>query len=54
MLSAVGGIDIEEVAESTPEKIMKVAIDPLIGAADFVVLQAMYDAASIRLSSRSG
>jgi succinyl-CoA synthetase beta subunit len=44
MLSSVGGVDIEEVAHSTPEKIVKVVLDPLIGAAPYVVLQAMYDA----------
>jgi len=44
MLSSVGGVDIEDVAHSTPEKIVRVALDPLIGAADFAVLQAMYDA----------
>ncbi|GAC1428321.1 MAG: ADP-forming succinate--CoA ligase subunit beta [Chloroflexota bacterium] len=44
MLSSVGGVDIEEVARTTPEKIVQVPLDPLIGAAPFVVLQAMYDA----------
>ena len=31
MASSEGGMDIEEVAHSTPEKIVKVFIDPLIG-----------------------
>ncbi len=31
MMSEAGGMDIEEVAEKTPEKIVKVAVDPLIG-----------------------
>lgn len=31
MASTEGGMEIEEVAEKTPEKIIKVAIDPLIG-----------------------
>jgi succinyl-CoA synthetase beta subunit len=31
MASTEGGMDIEEVAEKTPEKIMKVVIDPAIG-----------------------
>ncbi|MEK6220742.1 MAG: succinate--CoA ligase subunit beta, partial [Chloroflexota bacterium] len=31
MASAAGGIDIEEVAAKTPEKIKKVHIDPLLG-----------------------
>ncbi len=32
MASTEGGVDIEKVAEKTPEKILKVAIDPLVGA----------------------
>jgi succinyl-CoA synthetase beta subunit len=35
MASAAGGIDIEEVAAKTPEKIIKVAIDPLLGILPF-------------------
>ncbi len=31
MASEAGGMDIEEVAEATPEKIIKVYIDPLVG-----------------------
>ncbi len=31
MASAAGGVDIEEVARETPEKIIKVHIDPLLG-----------------------
>ena len=34
MASAAGGMDIEEVAHSTPEKIIKVFIDPLTGLTD--------------------
>ena len=34
MASAAGGMDIEEVAEHTPEKIVKVQIDPTVGLAD--------------------
>lgn len=33
--SAAGGIEIEEVARQTPEKIIKSAIDPLLGLQDF-------------------
>jgi succinyl-CoA synthetase beta subunit len=29
--SAAGGMDIEEVAEKTPEKILKIIVDPLVG-----------------------
>jgi len=35
--SAAGGIDIEEVAQDSPEKIFKLSIDPLLGLQDFQV-----------------
>ena len=35
MASAAGGVDIEEVARVTPEKINKVHIDPLLGIKDY-------------------
>jgi len=35
MLSTQGGVDIEEVAESAPEAIARVHIDPLLGFQDF-------------------
>ncbi|HZW28941.1 MAG TPA: ADP-forming succinate--CoA ligase subunit beta [Trueperaceae bacterium] len=35
MVSTEGGMDIEEVAAATPEKIVRVAIDPLVGLADY-------------------
>jgi len=35
MVSTEGGMDIEEVAARTPEKIVRVAIDPLLGLADY-------------------
>jgi succinyl-CoA synthetase beta subunit len=34
MASSEGGMDIEEVAHSTPEKIIKVFVDPLAGMTD--------------------
>jgi len=34
MASSEGGMDIEEVAEHTPEKIHKVAVDPVVGLTD--------------------
>ncbi len=46
MASAAGGVDIEEVAATTPEKIVKVHIDPLLGLRDY---QARDIAASIDL-----
>jgi succinyl-CoA synthetase beta subunit len=35
MASAEGGVEIEEVARVTPEKILRVTIDPYIGLADY-------------------
>lgn len=35
MASAAGGIEIEEVAQKTPEKIIKLHIDPLLGLRDY-------------------
>ncbi len=42
ILSAAGGVDIEEVAATTPEKICKVNVNPLIGIQDFDIRQAIY------------
>ncbi len=44
MVSAAGGIDIEEVAVSDPEKIAKLHIDPAIGLQDFQIRQLAFDA----------
>jgi succinyl-CoA synthetase beta subunit len=35
MASAAGGVEIEEVARATPEKIIKIHIDPLLGLRDY-------------------
>ncbi len=35
MASAAGGVEIEEVAKTSPEKIIKVHIDPLLGLRDY-------------------
>jgi succinyl-CoA synthetase beta subunit len=35
MASSAGGIEIEEVARKTPEKILRVGIDPILGLQDF-------------------
>ena len=35
MASTEGGVEIEKVAEETPEKILKAEIDPLLGAQAF-------------------
>ena len=35
MISSEGGVDIEEIAHNTPEKILKIEIDPLVGLQPF-------------------
>jgi succinyl-CoA synthetase beta subunit len=42
MMSAKGGIDIEEVAETDPEAIARVHIDPLYGISDFHARKLVY------------
>jgi len=42
MASAAGGIDIEEVARETPEKIIRVAIDPFLGLREYQTRQIAY------------
>jgi len=42
MASTEGGTDIEEVAENTPEKIIKVAIDPIFGMEKFYARQVAF------------
>ena len=44
MVSAAGGIDIEEVAATTPEKIARAWIDPGLGLRDYQMRQALFDA----------
>ena len=42
MVSTEGGMDIEEVAEKTPEKIIKVDIDPVFGMEGFYARQIAF------------
>jgi succinyl-CoA synthetase beta subunit len=44
MASAMGGMDVEEVAENHPEAIVKHAIDPAYGPMDFEIRDLMADA----------
>ncbi len=44
MVSAAGGVDIEEVAATTPEKIAKEHIDPAVGLMDYQIRQLAYRA----------
>ena len=42
MLSKEGGVDIEEVAHQTPEKIHKLVIDPTLGMPDYLAREAAF------------
>lgn len=42
MASAAGGVDIEEVARETPEKIVKLTVDPLLGIKMFQARQLAF------------
>jgi succinyl-CoA synthetase beta subunit len=42
MASTEGGVEIEEVAEKTPEKILKVVVDPITGLAGFQARQLAF------------
>jgi succinyl-CoA synthetase beta subunit len=45
MMSSKGGVDIEEVADSDPGAIARVAIDPLLGISDFHARRLVFGAA---------
>ncbi len=45
--SAAGGVDIEEVAEKTPEKIAKIWVDPLEGVEQYAIRAALFQAGFI-------
>lgn len=53
MLSAEGGMDIEEVAASTPEKISKIWVDPVDGLTDELAAQWV-DEANLNPQAREG
>lgn len=42
MLSRSGGMDIEQVARETPEKIEKIVIDPVVGMTDYLAREAAF------------
>jgi succinyl-CoA synthetase beta subunit len=44
IVSAMGGMDIEAVAEEHPEAIAKAPVDPAIGLKDYLLKQVCYDA----------
>lgn len=53
MLSAAGGMDIEAVAEETPEKISKIWVDPVDGLSDELAAQWV-DEANLNPAAREG
>jgi len=53
MLSAEGGVDIEEVAASTPDKISKIWVDPVDGLTDELAAQWV-DGANLNPQARDG
>lgn len=42
IVSQEGGMDIEEVADKTPEKIFKVRVNPLLGMEDYLLREAIF------------
>ncbi len=42
MLSKAGGVDIEEVARTTPEKIHRIPVDPAVGMPDYLARRAAF------------
>lgn len=42
MLSRSGGMDIEQVARETPDRIVKLVVDPLLGMTDYMAREAAY------------
>lgn len=53
MMSAKGGIDIEQVAEEDPTAIAKVHVDPLLGMEDYLARQLVFGS-GINPAARSG
>lgn len=53
MLSAAGGMDIEQVAEDTPDKISKIWVDPVDGLTDELAAEWV-DAAELNPAARDG
>ena len=54
MASSAGGMDIEEVAAKTPEKIMKETIDPAVGFRSFQARKLAFGLGIPRRSDRPG
>jgi succinyl-CoA synthetase beta subunit len=54
MASSEGGMDIEEVAAHTPEKILKEWVDPLIGLADYQARNLAFGLGLVRRQREQG
>ena len=52
MVSAQGGMDIEEVAATTPEAVVKVHVDPVVGLGEWQARQLVYGAKLDRAAGR--
>ena len=52
MASSEGGMDIEEVAHKTPEKIIKVFVNPLVGVTD-AQAQTLVDGIGVPAASKA-
>ncbi len=52
MVSAEGGVDIEQVAEVTPEKVVKLHIDPVVGLTEWQARELVYRANLDRSAAR--
>ncbi len=52
MVSAEGGVDIETVAEATPEKVVKLHIDPVVGLTEWQARELVYRADLDRTAAR--
>src|SRR5438067_4238961 len=44
MLSRMGGMDVEEIAERDPNAIVRIHVDPLLGFSDFHARRLAFDA----------
>ncbi len=53
MASTEGGVEIEKVAEETPEKIIKVEVDPLVGLLPFQAREVAFALKTQRQSNHS-
>jgi succinyl-CoA synthetase beta subunit len=53
MVSAMGGMDIEKVAEDSPEAVVRMHVDPVVGLADWQATELVYRAGLDRGTARA-